>query len=280
MLTSPYDLNYGVLALDVSSVGISTPYPKRAKALLSRAFFVPTVIMAGCMEALRSAACSLGGSTNSVQPAAFIRLVPCLGGSHAKEDLPMCKDISTKPSDFISVSDNTLTTTSLLVAKAFGKNHYDILKKIKSLDCSSDFNDGNFTVINYKDGRGRKKTAYNMTREGFIFLVMGFTGKPAAKIKEAYIMAFKQIEDKLYGLPVLLDKPLSDYQLKKQQEQQAKDIEERLGRLMSLFDPLSRPFNDALGISRLLRGLHHLGYPMPGYTKVLGKDDSRRREDY
>ena len=33
-----------------------------------------------------------------------------------------------------------------------------------------------------------------MTRDGFTFLVMGFTGKVAAQFKEAYIEAFNEME--------------------------------------------------------------------------------------
>lgn len=36
-----------------------------------------------------------------------------------------------------------------------------------------------------------------MTKDGFIFLVMGFTGKKAAQFKEAYINAFNQMEKEL-----------------------------------------------------------------------------------
>ena len=36
-----------------------------------------------------------------------------------------------------------------------------------------------------------------MTKDGFMFLVMGFTGKKAAQIKEAYINAFNQMSTKL-----------------------------------------------------------------------------------
>ena len=38
---------------------------------------------------------------------------------------------------------------------------------------------------------------YNVTKDGFMFLVMGFTGKQAAAIKEAYINAFNQMADTL-----------------------------------------------------------------------------------
>ena len=39
---------------------------------------------------------------------------------------------------------------------------------------------------------------YEMTRDGWIFLVMGFTGVKAAKVKEQYIAAFNAMEDHLW----------------------------------------------------------------------------------
>ena len=39
--------------------------------------------------------------------------------------------------------------------------------------------------------------AYEMTKDGFIFLVMGFTGHKAASIKEAYINAFNRMANQL-----------------------------------------------------------------------------------
>jgi hypothetical protein len=39
---------------------------------------------------------------------------------------------------------------------------------------------------------------YEMTKDGFIFLVMGYTGAKAAQIKEAYIHAFNHMADILY----------------------------------------------------------------------------------
>ncbi|WP_141097260.1 Rha family transcriptional regulator, partial [Vibrio parahaemolyticus] len=38
---------------------------------------------------------------------------------------------------------------------------------------------------------------YQMTKDGFMYLVMGFTGKKAAIIKEAYINAFNLMAEKL-----------------------------------------------------------------------------------
>ncbi len=62
--------------------------------------------------------------------------------------------------------------------------------KIESLDCSSDFTSAHFCAHVQTIQAGavqRESKYYEMTKDGFMFLVMGFTGAAAAKIKEAYI---------------------------------------------------------------------------------------------
>ncbi|ENX6807224.1 Rha family transcriptional regulator, partial [Escherichia coli] len=44
---------------------------------------------------------------------------------------------------------------------------------------------------------GRKLPMYQITKNGFVFLVMGFTGKKAAAFKEAYIAEFDRMEAEL-----------------------------------------------------------------------------------
>lgn len=98
---------------------------------------------------------------------------------------------------FITVHNNQPRTTSLLVAECFGKRHDNIIRKIQTLDCSQEFHALNFEemIIEVEIGKGakRKTPVYEMTKDGFIFLVMGFTGQKAAAIKEAYINAFNMM---------------------------------------------------------------------------------------
>ena len=68
-------------------------------------------------------------------------------------------------------------TTSLIVAQVFGKEHAKVVRDIENLSCSSNFNAANFGVIEYNDSRGRIQRAYEMTKDGFSFLVMGYTGQ-------------------------------------------------------------------------------------------------------
>jgi Rha family phage regulatory protein len=98
------------------------------------------------------------------------------------------------PADAIIIQQADIRTTSLKVAEAFGRRHDDVLKRLNSMDCSADFHHRNFAEMMQKvtvgKGAVRDSKYYEMTKDGFMFLVMGFTGKQAAQIKEAYINAF------------------------------------------------------------------------------------------
>ncbi|EAC1131643.1 peptidase [Salmonella enterica subsp. enterica] len=98
-----------------------------------------------------------------------------------------------------------VVTSSLAVASYFGKQHKNVIQKIASLECSAEFTELNFQLSEYIDASGRKLPCYQITRDGFAFLAMGFTGKRAAQFKEAYINAFNQMEKQLSKPSVLSD---------------------------------------------------------------------------
>lgn len=91
-------------------------------------------------------------------------------------------------------SNGNDVTTSLLVAEVFGKEHSKVVRDIESLSCSASFNAANFGVITYIDSRNREQTAYEMTKDGFSFLVMGYTGAKAGEFKERFINEFNKRE--------------------------------------------------------------------------------------
>ncbi|MDC4505841.1 Rha family transcriptional regulator [Acinetobacter baumannii] len=101
--------------------------------------------------------------------------------------------------DAVFIQNDQVKTSSLKVAELFGKQHKDVLRKLESLDCSSEFTERNFTLSEYVDSTGRKLPMFEMTKDGFIFLVMGFTGAKAAQIKEAYINTFNHMAAMLYN---------------------------------------------------------------------------------
>ncbi|WP_052702584.1 Rha family transcriptional regulator [Vibrio sp. S234-5] len=117
---------------------------------------------------------------------------------------------SAKTSDLVFVSQtNELVTDSFHVAKYFGKLHKNVLQKLQQLECSPEFTKLNFQLChkNNELQNGKLQPFYQMTKDGFMFLVMGFTGKRAAEIKERYINAFNEMEQKLANNQKKLPEP-------------------------------------------------------------------------
>ncbi len=100
--------------------------------------------------------------------------------------------------------DGKATTTSLGVAAHFGKRHDNVLKRIRSLECSSDFTLRNFAECSRAGANNKPEPFFRLTRDGFTFLCMGFTGREAAMWKESYINAFNNIEQVLIEQPEIL----------------------------------------------------------------------------
>jgi len=102
----------------------------------------------------------------------------------------------------LAIVDGLPVTTSLNVAEVFGKRHDDVLKAINrvKIDAASIDAEGaarNFADCSYLDTQNRPRAMYQITRDGFTLLAMGFTGKPAMQFKLAYIAAFNAMEAEL-----------------------------------------------------------------------------------
>ena len=69
---------------------------------------------------------------------------------------------------------------------------------IRNLKCSEEFRLPNFketfTEVPIPKNASRRDPMYYITRDGFSFLAMGFTGPEAARWKEAYIKQFNAME--------------------------------------------------------------------------------------
>ncbi|TQR33986.1 Rha family transcriptional regulator [Brevibacillus brevis] len=96
--------------------------------------------------------------------------------------------------NLVFIENGKVITDSLLVAEKFGKTHDNVLRDIRNLDCSNEFRLLNFEESIYTNERGRVYPKVDMTRDGFTFLVMGYTGKDAGRFKEDYIKAFNLLE--------------------------------------------------------------------------------------
>ena len=101
--------------------------------------------------------------------------------------------------NLVHQSGDRLVVTTLEISNHFGRQHKNVLLAIENLDCSDSFRRLNFKPITYNDGHGRPQRAFELNRDGFAFLCMGFTGQQAAVWKERYIEAFNQMEAALRG---------------------------------------------------------------------------------
>ena len=92
---------------------------------------------------------------------------------------------------------------SLDLAKHFQKRHDHVLRDISSIlnrpnsGEIEDFNRVNFNAISRRDSRGRSMPVFNLTRDGFALIAMGFTGERALLWKIRYINAFNEMEAEL-----------------------------------------------------------------------------------
>ena len=97
--------------------------------------------------------------------------------------------------DLVSVINGKVVVTSKQVADHFGKVHRQILRDIRDLiSDSGEFGQYSFVLSSYKSLQNKELPCYEMTRDGFSLLAMGFTGKKAIEWKIKYINAFNKME--------------------------------------------------------------------------------------
>lgn len=95
----------------------------------------------------------------------------------------------------IQSSKGADVTTSLIVAEVFGKEHSKVLRDIESLSCSDSFRVANFGEATFENSKtGQLHKMFEITKDGFSFLVMGYTGSKAGEFKEKFIREFNKRE--------------------------------------------------------------------------------------
>ena len=113
--------------------------------------------------------------------------------------------ISINFQNFVQIQNSQIVTTSEFIAQAFDKQHKHVLEKIEQIskEIKASFFEPNFRLKakQVKTGFGFRETkSYELTKDGFMLLVMGFTGKQAMAIKIAYIEAFNAMSEAILDL--------------------------------------------------------------------------------
>lgn len=94
---------------------------------------------------------------------------------------------------FEMVGDDMPTVSSNYIAEVFDKYHHNVLRLISNLP-QDEFFSANFQESFYINKQNKLQPCYNLTRDGFSLLVMGFTGEKAYRWKIEFIKAFNKME--------------------------------------------------------------------------------------
>ena len=104
----------------------------------------------------------------------------------------------------VSNKDGKLKTDSLIIARMSGKEHKHIMRDIRNIISSDAYkkrHQSNFELMSRLVGIGnnakRSEPYYEMDRQGFEILAMGFTGEKALEWKFKYSDAFAAMEEAL-----------------------------------------------------------------------------------
>ena len=87
----------------------------------------------------------------------------------------------------LSTQNGQAVVSTLEIAERFGKNHKDLLESIRARTAENSALLEMFHLTEYTTSQNKKLPMYLMNRDGFSFLVMGFTGKKADEWKLKYI---------------------------------------------------------------------------------------------
>lgn len=139
-------------------------------------------------------------------------------------------DLPALPIGAVALCHHKIVTTSLVVSEVFGKNHQHVLRDIRALnqpksgpveDANAPKSGGvkegdrsksgrisdpidafwrlNFQPRTYVDAMNRTQDMFEITKDGFALLVMGYSGEKALLFKIAYITEFNAMAQRLKG---------------------------------------------------------------------------------
>jgi len=97
------------------------------------------------------------------------------------------------------VNENgNVVVSSRTVALKYGKDHADVLKKIrKFIEAIPELAEGNFSLGSYLDENKQSRPEYKMDRQGFSILVNKFSGDEALIFTYKYTKAFEDMIEEL-----------------------------------------------------------------------------------
>lgn len=119
--------------------------------------------------------------------------------SKLKEDGLLSDELVPVERPNVLIRSGAAAVSSLDIARHFDKAHKDVLRSIDKIiaETGVEFGGRNFTPSSYLSEQNKELRAFDITRDGFALLVMGFTGSAAMRWKLLYIEAFNAMEAEL-----------------------------------------------------------------------------------
>lgn len=96
--------------------------------------------------------------------------------------------------ELVKIENDRMVTTSRIIAETFNKRHDNVLRDIENLKKDLLNFEEMFHETETQDSYGRQQRIYEITRDGFSLLAMGFTGAEAMEWKIKYLEAFNKLE--------------------------------------------------------------------------------------
>lgn len=94
----------------------------------------------------------------------------------------------------LTYSEGKVTTTSLKVAEIYGKEHKNIMAKIREyISLIPELGRLNFKQSSYTNEQNKEQPMFDMDRQGFSMLVNKFTGDKATIFTYRYTLAFERL---------------------------------------------------------------------------------------
>lgn len=118
--------------------------------------------------------------------------------TEATPDRQQCAVIVQSSNTLVCIQHREAVTTSLKVGEVFGKRHYNVVSAIRKMISEMPVRGRLiFKESSYLNDQNKQQPMYEMTRDGFSLLAMGFTGEKALQFKIRFLDAFNRMEKTL-----------------------------------------------------------------------------------
>ncbi|MDR2269364.1 MAG: phage regulatory protein/antirepressor Ant [Sphingobacterium sp.] len=107
--------------------------------------------------------------------------------------------------EIINTNKNGQTLSSREIAEYAGKPHSDVMKAIRKMEKSwVEVNGGNFSLVEYTDGKGQKRPEYLLTKKESLYIATKFNDIARAKLINRWEELEQQVVNNQFQIPTTL----------------------------------------------------------------------------